>query len=168
MMIDGPWQVNAEARFDDGPQLDYGLAPFPPPAQHRERANTVVVRGPVVIIPAGAVDKEAAVQLLAWMTSPEIEAEAASAFSFLPTSRSALQDPRFRQTPKIQAFADLLAHPHAQPAVSTRISSELNEALDRIEAEVRDRGGDPAPLLNEVQTELGARLQKVRADSRKP
>lgn len=168
MMIDGPWQVNPEARSNDESPLDYGVAPFPPPVAYPERANTTVVRGPVVIIPAGAVDKEAATQLLAWMASPEIEAEAANTFSFLPTSRTALQDPRFRQNPNTQALAGLMAQPNAEAAVSTPISSELNEALARIEAEVLDKGGNPAPLLNEVQAELGARLEEMRADSTKP
>jgi spermidine/putrescine-binding protein len=54
-----------------------------------------VVQGPVLIIPAGAMDKEAAANLLAWMMSPEILAEAAYANSLLPASRTSAQDPRF-------------------------------------------------------------------------
>ena len=77
MMIDGPWLVDPKAHSSDGPQVEYGVAPFPPPAAHPERANTAVIQGPVVILPAGAVDKEAAVQLLAWMTGcpPSTERE---------------------------------------------------------------------------------------------
>jgi ABC-type glycerol-3-phosphate transport system substrate-binding protein len=71
-----------------------------------------------VIIPARAVDKEAAVHLLAWMTSPEIVAEAAHTNSFLPTSQKAAQDPRFQQNPDLM-FMDLLAHPNAWPAITT-------------------------------------------------
>ena len=127
-----------------------------------------MVQGPVVIIPSGALDKEAAVQLLAWMTSPEIVAEVAEAYSFLPTSRTALQDPRFRQNPNAQVFADLMTNPNAGPAATTRISPELNEALGRLEAEVLDKGGDPVPLLNEVQVELGARLKEARAERPSP
>ncbi len=168
MMVDGPWHVNPEARPNDESPLDYGVAPFPPPAAHPERANTTVVQGPVVIVPAGAVDKEAAIHLLAWMTSPEIVAEAASTYGFLPTSRTVLHDARFRQNPNTQVLADLLARPNAAPLTSTGITLELNEALAGLEAEMLDKGGDPVPLLNEVQTELGVMLEEMRADSTKP
>ena len=161
MMIDGPWQVNPEARSSDEPQVEYGIAPLPPPAAYPERANTAVVRGPVVIIPAGARDKEAAVQLLAWLTSPEILAEAAYANSFLPTSRMAVQDPRFWQNPDFNVFVELMAHPNAQPAVTTPISLELNDALAQIEAELLHNGGDPGPRLNEVQAGISPKLKEA-------
>jgi multiple sugar transport system substrate-binding protein len=118
MMIDGEWHVSPKALADETPQVNYGVAPFPPPAGHPERANTGMVRGPVVIVPARATDKEAAVHLLAWMTSPEVVAEAAYANSFLPTSRTAAQDPRFQQNPDFKVFVDLLTHPNAGPAIT--------------------------------------------------
>jgi ABC-type glycerol-3-phosphate transport system substrate-binding protein len=126
------------------------------------------VRGPVVILPAGAMDKEAAVRLLAWMMSPEIVAEAAHANAFLPTSRLAAQDPRFRTDPDFQVFLDLMAHPNARPAATTPICSELNEALDKVESGLLNTGGDPVPLLNEVQAELAARLEEALADYDRP
>jgi multiple sugar transport system substrate-binding protein len=150
MMIDGEWQVSSNALSHEEFQVNYGVSPFPPPAAHPEQANTAVVRGPVLIVPAGAMDKEAAVRLLAWMMSPEIVAEAAYANSLLPTSRMAAQDPRFLQTPNLAVFVDLMAHPSAQPAVTTPISPELNEALGHVEEEVLHKGNDPVPLLNEA------------------
>jgi multiple sugar transport system substrate-binding protein len=65
MMIDGEWQVSPGALSREAGQVNYGVAPFPPPATHPERAGTAVVRGPAVIFPAAALDKDAAVQLLA-------------------------------------------------------------------------------------------------------
>jgi multiple sugar transport system substrate-binding protein len=159
MVIDGQWQVSSNAPSLEETQVNYGVAPFPPPSAHPERANIIVVRGPVVIIPAGAMDKEAAVQLLAWMMSPEVLAEAAYANSLLPTSRTSAQDPRFQQTPNVEVFVDLMAHPNAKPAVTTPISSELNGALGRVEAELLDKGSDPVQLLNEVQAEIAPKLK---------
>jgi len=160
MMIDGQWQVSPKALSHEEFQVNYGVAPFPPPSAHPERANTVVVQGPVVIIPAGAMDKEAAGQLLAWMMSPEIVAEAAYANSLLPTSRTAGQNSRFQQGPDFKVFLDLMAHPDARPAVTTPVSSELNEALGQAEEEVLHKGGDPAPLLDKVQAEFAPRLKE--------
>jgi multiple sugar transport system substrate-binding protein len=168
MMVDGQWQTGAEARVNGKSRVAYGVAPFPPPAAHPERANTAVVRGPVVIIPAGAVDKEAAALLLAWMMSPEIGAEAANAFSFLPTSRTVLHDARFRQDPHMQVFADLVADPNAEPAVMTPIRPDLNEALGQVDAEVLQGGSDLAPLLKEVEAELTAKLRETSSDYSRP
>jgi hypothetical protein len=59
---------------------------------------------------------------------------------------------------------DMLAHPNARPAVTTPISLEINEALGQVEEELLHQGGDPVPLLNEVQAELAARLQETLND----
>ncbi|MGD2205870.1 MAG: extracellular solute-binding protein [Anaerolineae bacterium] len=161
MMIDGEWQVSPNALSHEEFRVSYGVAPFPPPATHPDRANTAVVQGPVVIVPASAVDKEAVVQLLAWMMSPEIVAEAAYAHSLLPTSRTAAQDPRFQEIPNLEVFMSLLAHPNAKYIITTPISSDLNETLGQVEAEVLDKRGDPVPLLNEVQVEFAPRLKEA-------
>jgi multiple sugar transport system substrate-binding protein len=164
MMVAGQWQVWPD-RVHAQPELDYGVAPFPPPADHPEWANTAVVEGPVVVIPAGAKDREAAADLLAWMMSPEIVAEAAYTHASLPTSRQAAQDPRFRQIPGLEVFLALMAHPNARGAVTTPIDPELNEALGRVEEQLlHGRGGGvPMLLLNEVQAQLSAKLRDVAA-----
>jgi ABC-type uncharacterized transport system YnjBCD substrate-binding protein len=120
-----------------------------------------VVHGPVVFIPAGAMDKEMAADLLAWMMSPEIVAEEAQATASLPTSRMAAQDPRFDELPFFELFIDLLAHPNAKPAATTPVTLELNEALGKVEEKILKEGSDPALLLNEVQTELAANLKEA-------
>jgi ABC-type glycerol-3-phosphate transport system substrate-binding protein len=168
MMIDGQWQYSPATLSQEESQVSYGVAPFPPPSAHSERANTSVVRSPVVIIPAGAIDKEAAVQLLAWMASPEILAEGAYAHSLLPTSRTSAQDPRFQKIPNFEVFVDLMAHPNAKPAVTTPISLELNEAMGQVEEELLHKGGDPVELLNEVQAELAPRLKEVLSYHEEP
>jgi multiple sugar transport system substrate-binding protein len=163
MMVDGQWQVHLDALSPDEPPVYYGVAPLPPPAAHPERAGTVVVQGPVVFIPAGALDKEAAANLLAWMMSPGILAEAAYAHALLPTSRLAAREPRFGEIPGFGLFVDLLAHPHAGATLTTPISQALNEALGRVEEEVLHRGGDPVPLLDEVQAGLAPGLREASA-----
>jgi multiple sugar transport system substrate-binding protein len=167
MMIDGQWQVNPHVLSREGFQENYGVAPFPPPSTHSESANTGVVRGPVVIVPAGAIDKEAAVQLLAWMTSPEIVAEAAYTNSLLPTSRTAAQDPRFQQNSDFKVFMDVLAHPNARPVITTPISAELSDALEQVE-ELLQREADPIGLLNQIAAEIGPKLREVSSSHDEP
>jgi ABC-type glycerol-3-phosphate transport system substrate-binding protein len=168
MMVEAEWQVGPDyiSRFQ--PELNYGVAPFPPPADHPERANTAVVQGPVAIIPAGVQDKEAAAQLLAWMMSPEILAEVTYSYANLPTSRGAAQDPRFQGIPNWQVFMDLMAHPNAEHAVTTPISLELNQALGQVEEELLYRGGGPEALLNEVQAEFAPKLREGLAYHDRP
>jgi multiple sugar transport system substrate-binding protein len=119
MMIDAQWQVVPGAAVGELPDVSYGVAPFPPPADHPDRANRSPVQGPVVIIPAGALDKEAAADLLAWMMSPEIVADAADASAALPTSRVAAQDPRFRPNPDLELFLELMAGANTLPLSAT-------------------------------------------------
>src|SRR5712691_28814 len=54
MYVDGEWQTGPNFITKFKPELNYGVAPFPPPADHPERANTAVVQGTVAIIPANA------------------------------------------------------------------------------------------------------------------
>ena len=168
MMVSGEWQVSPNAPVREESRANYGVAPFPPPSAHPEQANTTVVQGPVVIMPAGAMDKEAAANLLAWMTSPEILAEAAYANSELPSSRTSAQDPRFQQIPNFEVFVDLMAHSNARPAVTMPISLELNEALGQAEEEMLHEGGDPALLLKEIQAEFEPMLREAVAHQDRP
>jgi multiple sugar transport system substrate-binding protein len=164
MMTDGQWQAGLNAPSGEQPRVNYGVAPFPPLSTHGERAGTVVVHGPVVFLPAGALDREAAAHLLAWMMSPEIVADSAYASATVPTSRLAAQDPGFQQIPHFRMFMDLLDHPNAKPAVTTPINAELNEALGQVELELLHKGGDPVPRLDEVQAELAPKLEKALSD----
>ena len=115
-----------------------------------------------MFMPVGAVDKEAAAHLLAWMTSPSILAEAAYTHALLPTSRTAARDPRFQQMPGLDLFLDLMAHANAQPAPTTPIGEDLNRALGEVEEALLHKGsGEPAALLGEVQAELAPRLREA-------
>jgi multiple sugar transport system substrate-binding protein len=161
MMVAGQWGVGPNGVPRIQPDPNYGVAPFPPPADHPERANTAVIEGAVAIIPAGAKNKEAGAELLAWMMSPEILAEAALINANLPTSRAAAQDPRFQQIPNFKVFTDLMVHPNATYIATTPISMELNEALREIEEELLHKEADPARLLHEAQADFAPKLQEA-------
>ena len=109
MMIDGQWQVLSDTFSQENPKKNYGVEQVPLSSAHPEMADTVVVQGPVVFIPAKAMDKNAAAQLLAWMTSPEILADAAYTHAMLPASQTAAQDARFQNNPDLKLFIEILA-----------------------------------------------------------
>ena len=124
--------------------MNYGVAAFPPPADHPERAGTIVNQGTAVVIPSGAADKEASAKLLAWMMSPAIVAEEFCFNANLPTSKKAAEDPCFKELgPKFQVFVDLMASPNAFAVLTTPISFELNDALGAAEEQILLTGADP-------------------------
>ena len=158
MMVDGEWQVGTNFIQKFKPELNYGVVAFPPPADHPERANTVVSQGTVALIPNGVKDKDASARLLAWMMSPDILAEEMSTNFNLPTSKKAAADPRFQQNANFKIFMDLMASPNAKPAITTPITSELNTELASIEEKVLHAGADPEPLLKEAQAKFAPLL----------
>ena len=60
------------------------------------RSTILSLDAPGGRLTARAVDKAAARDLLAWMASPEVAAQAALEHGGLPASRAAARDPRFR------------------------------------------------------------------------
>jgi multiple sugar transport system substrate-binding protein len=161
MYVDGEWMTGPNFISAFKPEASYGVAPFPPPAAHPERANTAVVQGTVAVIPSGAKNKDASAKLLAWMMSPAIVAEEFCFNANLPTSKKAAQDKCFTENPKFKVFTDLMASPNASYVITTPISLEFNTALGTLYEQVVHTGADPKPLLDQLQTEYEAKLQEA-------
>lgn len=152
MFVDGEWEVGPNFIQSLAPTLNYGVAAFPPPADHPERANTSVVQGTVAFIPSGAANKEWSGKLLAWMMSPEILAEEMFYNANLPTSRTAAADPRFAEIPNFDVFIALMEDPNCTYIITTPISLTLvNETLADVEEQVLRGNGDPTALLTAAQ-----------------
>lgn len=159
MYVDGEWMTGPNFINAFKPEASYGVAPFPPPADHPERANTAVVQGTVAVIPAGAKNPDASARLLAWMMSPAIVAEEFCFNANLPTSKKAAEDPCFTSNPKFKVFVDLMASPNATYIITTPISLELNDAFSVVYEQVVHTGADPKPLLDQLQAEFEVKLQ---------
>jgi len=159
MYVDGEWMTGPNFISAFKPEASYGVAPFPPPADHMERANTAVVQGTVAVIPSGAKNKEASAKLLAWMMSPAIVAEEFCFNANLPTSKKAAQDKCFTENPKFKVFTDLMSSPNATYVITTPISLEFNSAFGTLYEQVVHNGQDPKPLLDALQTEYEEKLQ---------
>lgn len=159
MMVEGEWQTGPNFIPALKPELNYGVAAFPPPADHPERAGTIVNQGTVVVIPSGAPNKDASAKLLAWMMSPAIVAEEFCFNANLPTSKKAAEDPCFKELgDKFQVFVDLMASENAFAVLTTPLSFELNDALGSAEEEILLTGADPKELLDAIQAEFEPKL----------
>lgn len=161
MYVDGEWMTGPNFISAFKPEASYGVAPFPPPADHPERANTAVVQGTVAVIPSGAKNKDASAKLLAWMMSPEIVAEEFCFNANLPTSKKAAEDKCFTENPKFKVFMDLMANPNASYMITTPISLEFNDAYATVFEQVVHNGEDPKPLLDNLQEEFEPKLQEA-------
>jgi multiple sugar transport system substrate-binding protein len=162
MMVEGEWQVGPNFIPALKPELNYGVTAFPPPADHPERAGTIVNQGTAVVIPSGAADKEASAKLLAWMMSPAIVAEEFCFNANLPTSKKAAEDQCFKDLgPKFQVFVDLMASPNAYSVITTPLSFELNDALSAAEEAILYTGADPKTELDAVQTQFEAKFNEL-------
>ena len=161
MYVDGEWMTGPNFISAFKPEASYGVAPFPPPADHPERANTATVGGTVAVIPAGAKNKDASAKLLAWMMSPAIVAEEFCFNANLPTSKTAAKDPCFTENPKFKVFTDLMASPNATYIITTPISLEFNTALGTAYERVVHNGEDPKTVMDELQTEFEPKLQEA-------
>jgi multiple sugar transport system substrate-binding protein len=160
MMVEGEWQVGPNFIPALKPELNYGVTAFPPPADHPERAGTIVNQGTVVVIPSGAADKEASAKLLAWMMTPAIVAEEFCFNANLPTSKKAAEDPCFAVLgDKFKVFVDLMASPNAYAMITTPISFELNDALAAAEEAILYTGADPKTELDAIQAEFESKLK---------
>jgi multiple sugar transport system substrate-binding protein len=161
MYVDGEWMTGPNFISAFKPEASYGVAAFPPPADHPERANTAVVQGTVAVIPSGAANKEESAKLLAWMMSPAIVAEEFCFNANLPTSKKAAEDPCFTSNPKFKIFTDLVSSPNAKIIVTTPISLEFNDAWALVEEQVLHTGADPQPLLDQLQAEFEVKLAEA-------
>ena len=160
MYVDGEWQTGPNFISNYKPELNYGVAALPPPADHPERAGTIVNQGTVVVIPAGAKYKDASAKLLAWMMSPAIVAEEFCFNANLPTSKKAAQDPCFEKIgPKFKVFLDLMNSKNAYAIITTPITLELSTAMGTAEEEILHTGADPKTTLDKIQAEFEPKLK---------
>jgi multiple sugar transport system substrate-binding protein len=161
MMVEGEWQPGKNFIGLYKPELNYGVAPFPPPADHPERENTNVVGGTVVVIPSNVKDTGAAGKLLAWLMEPEIVADFFVENFNLPTSKEAAKDPRFAENEKFMVFVELMGDPNAMTIPHTLIDTDISTEMGMIEEQVLHAGADPEPLLQEAQEKLQPMLDEA-------
>lgn len=160
MVADGLWMLGPDFIQKYKPDLNFGVAAFPYPADHPERRNTSIVMGSVAVIPAGVQNVDAAGKLLAWMLTPEFQAEFNCMTFNLPVNVHAASAPCF-QDDTFRLFLNLISSPNASAQVITPISGDVNQELGQIENLVLHEGADPLPLLQEAE----ARLQPMLAEA---
>ena len=153
MYVDGEWIAGPNYIPTFKPELNYGVAPFPTPADHPQRAGTAVAQGTVAVIPANGKQKAEAAKLLAWMMSPDIVAAEFCRNANLPTSKTAAENSCFNINDGFNAFVQLAASPNVFPLITTQFSLEINDAMGTASEEILHTGADPKTALDKIQAE---------------
>ena len=166
MVIDGEWLPGPNFLPKFAPEMYFGVAPLPVPAERLDAYGSGTVAGSVVVVPTATHNRAAAARLLAWMESPAVVAEVMSQNANLPSSKQAAQDPRFGQLRHFQVFVDILSHPQSTGPFSSPIHQELADALARAGEQIWQLGADPTQLLNDIQREYEPRLAEAWRRSR--
>ena len=163
MMVDGEWVPGPNFIPKFAPELNYGVAPIPVPANKMDTYGSSTVGGTIVIVPASTKDRAAAGKMLAWMESPQVIADIMTTFSNLPSSKKAALDPRFKQIKNMQTFIDIMAHPKSKGLLNSPINQELNDAVGKAEEKIWQEGADPAAEMNAIQQEFEPKLKDAWA-----
>ncbi len=96
MMVNGEWNPYWLSRY--APQVEYGVAPLPPPADHPENAGMTWIGGNIFCIPAegGRYQKEVW-DFLVWTQTREAQILFAHDMNNVPNQKSVLHAPELRE-----------------------------------------------------------------------
>lgn len=110
--LDGEWRVQQLKKY--APEVDYRVAPLPPPAGGKPMASFSVTN--FLTIPAGAKHSDGAWEFIKFWSGldhPESAAKYVTSFAWLPSSPRMAKSPDYqaflREYPKYQTFVDLAA-----------------------------------------------------------
>ena len=117
--------------------------------------------GAVVLVPAGTSNLKEVAILLQALSAPEVLAETAVLLGQLPTNPAAFDDARFQVNEHSFLFASILQNSEGVTAHTTPLSPGLESAMMQIGELAFYQGVDPAPMLDQVQSEFEPLLQQV-------
>ncbi|MCW3058994.1 MAG: family 1 extracellular solute-binding protein [Capsulimonas sp.] len=154
--LDGQWRVKQIKMFK--PDLDYRVAPLPPPAGGKPGASFSNVS--FLTIPAGAKHSEGAWEFIKFwsgLDNPGAAAKYATGFSWLPSSPQMAKSPDYqaylRENPKFQTFVDLAASPNIITTPPVPYQLYLMDRIGSVD-DLAERGSlTPVQALTKLETD---------------
>lgn len=130
--ISGSWNFAKYPK--EAPDLDFGTALIPPPAEGRGRSCSFL-GGQILVLFKSCKDPQAATEFLRFLTKAEntlpITKEALVSF---PTDKAAYEDDFFRKNPKLSVFVKQMetgVHPPVHP-LWIELESIINDAVEKV------------------------------------
>ena len=158
MAIDGEYRtafIKAEH-----PKLNYGTAPMPVADSHPELYGAGYVTGNIIGIPKGAKNKDAAWELIKYLTTDEHGLSVLSnGLRNVPTTTASLQSNELTPDPKFKIFLDIFAHPKTATTPITAAGSANQELFQDFVAKwqagkVSDLTGGLANVDKQIDAQL--------------
>ena len=158
MAIDGEYRtafIKAEH-----PKLNYGTAPMPLADSHPELYGAGYVTGNIIGIPKGAKNKDAAWELIKYLTTDEHGLSVLSnGLRNVPTTTASLQSNELTPDPKFKIFLDIFAHPKTATTPITAAGSANQELFQDFVAKwqagkVSDLTGGLANVDKQIDAQL--------------
>lgn len=162
MNLDGEWRNAFIAA--DAPDLDYGTAPFPGPAEHPELHGAGYVTGTIAGIPRGANNPEAAWELLKYLTTdPEALVNLSNELRNVPTTEESLNSPDLVVDEQFQTFVDIFQHEYSSTTPATAAGAEgyTGTMGDFTERWQQGQVDDLAAGLEQVDEQMATDLQRA-------
>jgi multiple sugar transport system substrate-binding protein len=158
MAIDGEYRtafIKAEH-----PKLNYGTAPMPVSDNHPELYGAGYVTGNIVGIPKGAKNKDAAWELVKFLTTDEHAlALLSNGLRNVPTTTTSLKSSELTPDPKFKVFLDIFAHPKTETTPITAAGSANQELFQTFVSKwqagkVSDLQGGLAQVDKQIDAQL--------------
>lgn len=115
MQLDGEWR--GKMAGEAGVDFEVGTAPFPVPDDQRQSYGKGYLAGTVVGISNSSQKKNAAWELLRFMTTEtEAVVKFANSIHNVPSTKAAMKSPKLSTDPGFRTFVDIARHPESSHA----------------------------------------------------
>jgi multiple sugar transport system substrate-binding protein len=166
MEIQGVWMHNFISKY--APELQWGAAPFPHPADRPELANVTVVGEDVLVIPRGARHPEEAFEFIKFVNSQEgMELLCMGQRKHTPLRAVSPEFLAKHENPYIRVFIELAHSPNAVATPKMSVWDEYRDELISAFDQIWLCRATPRQALEAVQERIQAKLDReIRRERR--
>jgi multiple sugar transport system substrate-binding protein len=157
MELQGVWMHNFIDMY--APDLEWGAAPFPYPADRPDLANTTIVEEDVLVIPASARHPKEAFEFLKFVNSqPGMEQLCMGQRKLSPLAEQSEAFLRDHPHPYLSVFTDLAKSENAMVPPSFSLTQEYQSELTAAFDDIWLMRASPEEALTKVQERMQAKL----------
>jgi multiple sugar transport system substrate-binding protein len=159
MVLQGVWMANFIN--NNNPGLDWDAAPFPPPADHPELANTTSTGMDVLVIPTGAKHPQEAWEFIRFVqTQKGMEMLCDGQWKHSPLSRVSDDFYRNHRNKRIKLFYDLAAGRNTVSWPRVGIWREWDDEMKNSFDRIWTKGEKPEVTLRYVEQRIQSKLDR--------
>ncbi len=162
MEIQGVWMYNFIKKFADG--MQWGAAPFPPPAAHPERRGTANAECDALVIPSGSKHPDEAWTFIKYTQRQDVMEELClGQRKHTPLAKVSEEFYAKSPNPYIRLFRQLGASPNAWSAPKTGVWNEYGREMTAAADKIANLNLTPKEALTQVQNRLQISFDRDQA-----